>query len=218
MAQLLTIKTPQTWPRYWLHSIYIYIYIIYICCEVIIWAKFGHLKGYYLGQVRVVIWLCWDTWFLGRKSWVGGTLSLLMYLKSSAMVFLKMSVLIVCVCDLSGVSVAPVHESPPPIFSRASWDLHWMLRGHLSFLGAAMQLLVVKDKFLERANRAFAIGFSQDQFWNLKTLVFKGMLAPQRLPWLKHDSPVHRTLGFAWNDLEFWLKVQVRHSKEQKRT
>ena len=29
---------------------------IYICCEVIIWAKFGHLKGYYLGQVRVIIW------------------------------------------------------------------------------------------------------------------------------------------------------------------
>ena len=29
-----------------------YIYIdIYICCRVIIWAKFGHLKGYYLGQV-----------------------------------------------------------------------------------------------------------------------------------------------------------------------
>ena len=34
---------------------YIYIYI-YMCCEVIIWAKFGHLKGYYLGQVRVIIW------------------------------------------------------------------------------------------------------------------------------------------------------------------
>ena len=32
-----------------------YIYI-YICCEVIIWAKFGVLKGYYLGQARVVIW------------------------------------------------------------------------------------------------------------------------------------------------------------------
>ena len=33
----------------------IYIYI-YICCEVIIWAKFGVLKGYYLGQARVIIW------------------------------------------------------------------------------------------------------------------------------------------------------------------
>ena len=29
---------------------YTYIYI-YKCCEVSIWAKFGVLKGYYLGQV-----------------------------------------------------------------------------------------------------------------------------------------------------------------------
>ena len=29
---------------------------IHICCEVIIWAKFGVLKGYYLGQARVIIW------------------------------------------------------------------------------------------------------------------------------------------------------------------
>ena len=37
--------------------IYMYVCIyIYICCEVIIWAKFGVLKGYYLGQARVVIW------------------------------------------------------------------------------------------------------------------------------------------------------------------
>ena len=28
---------------------------IYICCEVIVWAKFGLLNGYYLGQVRVII-------------------------------------------------------------------------------------------------------------------------------------------------------------------
>ena len=34
---------------------YIYIHT-HICCEVVIWAKFGHLKGYYLGQVRVIIW------------------------------------------------------------------------------------------------------------------------------------------------------------------
>ena len=33
----------------------IYIYI-YICCEVIIWAKFGHFRCYYLGQVGVIIW------------------------------------------------------------------------------------------------------------------------------------------------------------------
>ena len=29
---------------------------IYICCEVIIWAKSGHFRCYYLGQVGVVIW------------------------------------------------------------------------------------------------------------------------------------------------------------------
>ena len=29
---------------------------IYICCEVIIWAKFGHFRCYYLGQVGVIIW------------------------------------------------------------------------------------------------------------------------------------------------------------------
>ena len=34
---------------------YEYIYI-YICCEVIIWAKFGHFRCYYLGQVGVIIW------------------------------------------------------------------------------------------------------------------------------------------------------------------
>ena len=36
-------------------SLYIYIYI-YACCEVIIWAKFGHFRCYYLGQVAVIIW------------------------------------------------------------------------------------------------------------------------------------------------------------------
>ena len=35
--------------------VYVYIYI-YICCEVIIWAKFGHFRCYYLGQVGVIIW------------------------------------------------------------------------------------------------------------------------------------------------------------------
>ena len=34
---------------------FIYIYI-YICCEAIIWAKFGHFRCYYLGQVGVIIW------------------------------------------------------------------------------------------------------------------------------------------------------------------
>ena len=29
---------------------------IYICCEFIIWAKFGHFRCYYLGRVGVIIW------------------------------------------------------------------------------------------------------------------------------------------------------------------
>ena len=29
---------------------------IYMRCEVIIWAKFGHFRCYYLGQVGVIIW------------------------------------------------------------------------------------------------------------------------------------------------------------------
>ena len=41
-----------------------YIYI-YICCEVIIWAKFGHFRCYYLGQVGVIIW---DKLFLAYKN------------------------------------------------------------------------------------------------------------------------------------------------------
>ena len=28
----------------------------HICCEVIIWAKFGHFRCYYLGQVGFIIW------------------------------------------------------------------------------------------------------------------------------------------------------------------
>ena len=35
---------------------HIYIYIYACCCEVIIWAKFGHFRCYYLGQVGVIIW------------------------------------------------------------------------------------------------------------------------------------------------------------------
>ena len=30
--------------------------LVHICCEVIIWAKFGHFRCYYLGQVGVIIW------------------------------------------------------------------------------------------------------------------------------------------------------------------
>ena len=38
-------------------NIYIYVYVcVFICCEVIIWAKFGRLRCYYLGQVGVIIW------------------------------------------------------------------------------------------------------------------------------------------------------------------
>ena len=36
-------------------QLYAYIYV-YIRCEVIIWAKFGHFRCYYLGQVGVIIW------------------------------------------------------------------------------------------------------------------------------------------------------------------
>ena len=73
-----TKKNPNLGPIL-LSSIYIYIYIqkrplciyiyiyhlslsiflslyIYICCEVILWAKFGHFRCYYLGQVGVIIW------------------------------------------------------------------------------------------------------------------------------------------------------------------
>ena len=43
-----SILQPQTLPRIeWNPAI--------LCCEVIIWAKFGPFKGYYLGQVGVVI-------------------------------------------------------------------------------------------------------------------------------------------------------------------
>ena len=39
----------------WCWSLSLSLYI-YICCEVIIWAKFGHFRCYYLGQVGVIIW------------------------------------------------------------------------------------------------------------------------------------------------------------------
>ena len=44
------LRCAAIWPTYmaiWLH--------IYICCEIIIWAKFGHFRCYYLGQVGVII-------------------------------------------------------------------------------------------------------------------------------------------------------------------
>ena len=52
-------------PLYVCVCVYIYIYThtslsicIYhdICCEVVIWSKFGVLESYYLVQVRVIIW------------------------------------------------------------------------------------------------------------------------------------------------------------------
>ena len=50
----MAIPGPQINP---LASIYIYIYIhtyIYMCCEVIIWSKFGVSGSYYLVQVGVL--------------------------------------------------------------------------------------------------------------------------------------------------------------------
>ena len=44
---------------------------IHICCEVSIWAKFGHLKRYHLGQVRVVIWakfVFWPLFIVGSSN------------------------------------------------------------------------------------------------------------------------------------------------------
>ena len=58
VAKLITLERPKggqtnNSPAY----IYIYIYgILYICCEVIIWSKFGLFRGYYLVQVGVIIW------------------------------------------------------------------------------------------------------------------------------------------------------------------
>ena len=53
---------PDRWKGFSLRAtpcMYTYIYIsmcVYSCCEVIIWAKFGLFRGYYLGQVEVIIW------------------------------------------------------------------------------------------------------------------------------------------------------------------
>ena len=56
VAQLVTIKMAKRGPvSNFTAYIYIYIYI-YACCEVIIWAKFGHFRCYDLGQVGVIIW------------------------------------------------------------------------------------------------------------------------------------------------------------------
>ena len=50
-------QTSRNWtrPSFKNGKVGIYIYI-YACCEVIIWAKFGHFRCYYLGQVGVTIW------------------------------------------------------------------------------------------------------------------------------------------------------------------
>ena len=57
LAQLLTLKMAKLGPiiDFTAKKIDIYIYI-YMCCEVIIWAKFGHFRCYDLGQVGVIIW------------------------------------------------------------------------------------------------------------------------------------------------------------------
>ena len=49
------MKNAIFWSRIFGGRRHIYIYI-YACCEVIIWAKFGHFRCYYLGQVGVIIW------------------------------------------------------------------------------------------------------------------------------------------------------------------
>ena len=48
--------SPNNSPRTrWSYRETIYICVC-VCCEVIIWAKFGHFRCYYLGQVGVMIW------------------------------------------------------------------------------------------------------------------------------------------------------------------
>ena len=58
LAKILTLKRVNLWTKFLTSQhAYIYVYMyIYICCEVIIWAKFGHFRCYYLGQVGVIIW------------------------------------------------------------------------------------------------------------------------------------------------------------------
>ena len=55
LDQFLTYKKGNLGPVF-NFTAYIYIYIHSICCEVIFWAKFGHFRCYYLGQVGVIIW------------------------------------------------------------------------------------------------------------------------------------------------------------------
>ena len=50
MDQFLTYKKGNLGPIF-NFTAYIYIYIYILCCGVIIWAKFGLLRCYYLGQV-----------------------------------------------------------------------------------------------------------------------------------------------------------------------
>ena len=46
---------PKTWPKYWTPARVINMHThIYICCGVIIWAKFGLLRCHYLGQVCIL--------------------------------------------------------------------------------------------------------------------------------------------------------------------
>ena len=40
----------------WLISIGSIVVAAILCCVAIIWAKFGHFRCYYLGQVGVIIW------------------------------------------------------------------------------------------------------------------------------------------------------------------
>ena len=49
-----TIK--KRWPKLLTYDGQVIDPTAYICCEVIIWAKFGYFRCYYLGQVGVIIW------------------------------------------------------------------------------------------------------------------------------------------------------------------
>ena len=56
LDQFLRLETPNLGPVFNSTAyIYIYTFIFFKCGEVIIWAKFGHFRCYYLGQVGVII-------------------------------------------------------------------------------------------------------------------------------------------------------------------
>ena len=65
------------------HSLSLYIsrslsLYIYICCEVIIWSKFGGARGYYLVQVGVIMWstfVCLSYFYSGVKRFLHTQLS-----------------------------------------------------------------------------------------------------------------------------------------------